>query len=303
MNTPVVNWMRFDPPRRKGVALHLGALALASLVVVVLLILALSQQPGLSVVLLLIGALLFSLPLPLLFYRLYALWQSGYWIGREGLRLRWGLRLVDLPYEKILDVARAEELEGDLVLPRWSWPGGLVGQNQDAELGVVEFMAAEPQALVLIGTEERVFAISPEATQDFVATYKRESERGSLRPMLARSVAPSFVLVEAWGSLTNRRLLIAGAGLGLGLLVLVGILAPGLQAVSLGFAADGQPLAPVAGVQLFLLPALNLFFYMGNFVLGLLFYREAQGAHFSTLLWGSSLVTGLFFLGAILFSL
>lgn len=87
------------------------------------------------------------------------------------------------------------------------------------------------------------------------------------------------------------------------LLLLVGVLAPNLETATLGFAADGQPLPAVAGVQLFLLPALNLFFYMGNFILGLLFYREPHGALISHLLWGSSLLTSLFYIGGVLFSL
>ena len=73
--------------------------------------------------------------------------------------------------------------------------------------------------------------------------------------------------------------------------------------MSLGFAASGEALPAVAGVQLFLLPALNLFFYMGNFILGLLFYREPRGMLISYLLWGTSLATSLFLLGAVIFSL
>jgi hypothetical protein len=296
-------WLLFVPPRRKGLLLLVGAMLVAGVVVIILLTLALSQPAGLGVIAMLVGALLFSLPIPLLLYRLYTLLQSGYWVGREGLRIRWGLRLLDLPFDQIVDVARADELEAALELPRWSTPGSVTGQRQDEELGAVEFMAADKDKLVLLGTKERVYVISPEDPQDFVNVYKRESERGSLRPIKARSVAPSFVLVEAWGERRVPALLGAGAALALALLVLVGVIAPGRAAISLGFGADGAPLPEVAGVQLFLLPALNLFFYMGNFVLGLLFYREARGLQFSYLLWGSSLFTSVLFLIAIVVSL
>jgi hypothetical protein len=120
---------------------------------------------------------------------------------------------------------------------------------------------------------------------------------------MPRSVLPSFVLAEAWAEPRVPALLVAGAVLALALLVLVAVLTPQLEAVSLGFGPDGLPLAPVAGVQLFLLPALNLFFYMGNFVLGLLIYREPQGIRLSTIIWAGSLLTSLLFLAAILFSL
>jgi hypothetical protein len=217
--------------------------------------------------------------------------------------LRWGLRVVDLPYDDIVDVALAEELEKPLELPRWVWPGSVVGQRLDAELGQVEFLASGSDQLVALGTKDHIFVISPEKALEFVQIYKRESERGSLRPLAARSLQPVFVLVEAWAEVQTRRLLIAGGLFALGLLILVGILAPNLESVSLGFGPSGQALPPVTGVQLFLLPALNLFFYMGNFVLGLLFYREPRGALISHLLWGSSLVTSFFYLGAVLFSL
>jgi hypothetical protein len=283
--------------------LHISALLLIFALLAVLLTVVVSQPAGFLVVVLLILALLFSLLLPLLFYRLYSLVKSGYWVSRDGLRLRWGLRQVDLPHAAIVDVARVGELENFIAPPRWTWPGALVGLVHEAELGDVEFMAADKQDLVLLGTKERVYAISPQNSRDFVAAVKREALRGSLRALRPRSVSASFVLVEAWAKKRTRALLIAGGVLSLGLLLLVGLLAPGLPSVSLGFGADGLPLTPVAGVQLFLLPALNLFFYMGNLMLGLLFYREPNGVNFSYLLWGSSLFASILFLGAILFSL
>ena len=295
--------IRFDPARRRGSILHVTVLLLLTLVVGGMLTLAILLPPGFLPVLLLVGALIMSLSLPLLFYRLYSLLQSGYWVARAGLRLRWGLRQVDLPHAAILDVARAEELENPIMLPRLAWPGALLGQVQDKELGLVEFLGSELKDLVLLGTKERVYAISPQNPEEFVITYKRESERGSLRSLRARSISPSFVLFEAWSVRSLRRLLVTGAILSLVMLFLVSLLAPGLDTISLGFAADGSALKPVAGVQLFLLPALNLFFYMGNFMLGLLFYRETKGVNFSYLLWGCSLFTSLLFFGAVLFSL
>lgn len=294
---------RFDPSRRSGLILHISGLALIFLIVISLLSFAISQPAGLPAILVLLLTLLLALALPILFYRLYALVKSGYWVSREGLQLRWGLRQVDLPYASIVDVARVAELENELGFPRWIWPGAVSGQVENPELGTVEFLAADRLDLVLVGSKDRVYAISPQYAKDFVATLKRESLRGSLRPLRPRSISPSFVLVEAWSKRPVRRLLLAGAGLAVGLLLLVAILAPNLAAVSLGFNADGTPLPSVAGAQLFLLPALNLFFYVGNLMLGMLFYREERGTYFSTLLWGSSLVSSVLFLGGILSSI
>lgn len=294
---------RFDPPRRRGLAIHFGALAVCVTAVISLLFFASAQPTALTSVLLLIGALLFSLPLPLLFYRLYALLQSGYWFGREGVRLRWGLRQIDLPHDAIVDVAHADELENPIHLPRWSWPGSVAGEVKDPELGLLEFLSSEKEGLVLLGTKNRVYVISPNDPQKFLDLYKQESERGSLRPFRSRSISPSFVLVEAWEQPRARQLLVAGAALALGLLLLVGILVPGLPSVSLRFSADGLPLPAVAALQLFLLPALNMFFYVGNLFFGLLFFREPKGLNFSYLLWASSLFTNLLFLGAVLVSI
>ncbi|HLD93384.1 MAG TPA: PH domain-containing protein [Anaerolineales bacterium] len=296
-------WIRFDPPHRKGYLLNLAALLVDFFLIAALLVFSLGQPPGLIVVVVLLGALLLSVPLPILMYRLYSLWRSGYWVGRDGVRLRWGLRLVDLPYDEIIDVASADELEHPIGFPRWTWPGSVVGQLVDSELGPVEFLASDTRRLVLIGTKKLVFAVSPQEQGEFIEAYKHESERGSLRPLAAYSVQPIFVLVEAWAELQSRRLLVAGGVMAMVLLLLVGVLAPNLETATLGFAADGQPLPAVAGVQLFLLPALNLFFYMGNFILGLLFYREPHGALISHLLWGGSLLTSLVYIGGVLFSL
>src|SRR3990172_460728 len=141
--------IRFDPARRRGSILHVTVLLLLTLVVGGMLTLAILLPPGFLPVLLLVGALIMSLSLPLLFYRLYSLLQSGYWVARAGLRLRWGLRQVDLPHAAILDVARAEELENPIILPRLAWPGALLGQVQDEELGLVEFFGSELKDLVL----------------------------------------------------------------------------------------------------------------------------------------------------------
>lgn len=295
--------LQFDPPRRRGTGLHVSAALLVLVVAGMLFGLALAQPPGVLGILLLVAGSLVSLVLPFLFYRLYCLHKSGYWISRDGLRLRWGLRAVDLPYDTIVDVARWAELEAPPALPRAIWPGSVLGQVQDAELGRVEYMASDKTRLVLLGTAERVYVLSPEKDQQFVAALKRESLRGSLRPLKARSAAPSFVVVEAWAESLPRRLMAIGAGLALALLLLVGVVAPGLPGINLGFAGDGSPLPAITGSQLLLLPGLNLLFYVGNLLLGLLFFREPGGESISVLLWGSSLLTSALFLGAIVVSI
>ena len=64
-------------------------------------------------------------PLPLFTYRLYSLWRSTYVVARDGMRLRWGLRVEDIPISDILWVYRADEVEFSPSLPLLRWPGNL----------------------------------------------------------------------------------------------------------------------------------------------------------------------------------
>jgi hypothetical protein len=264
--------------------------------------LASQSPPGLLVVVLLILSVIAGFLFPIFFYRLYALLRSEYSLDREGLRLRWGLRQIDLPHDQIVDVALAEELHAPPDSPRWQWPGSVMGIIQDGELGAVEYMASEKEGHVLLGTSKGIFVISPENPAEFLAVYHREAERGSIVEMKARSVVPSFIFNEAWADPSVRRLLIAGASLAAALLLLVGILAPGLESVPLGFAPTGGPLEEVSASQLFLLPAINLVFALASFLLGLILYRESENALIAKLVWGSTLFVGFLFLVAILIS-
>jgi hypothetical protein len=301
MPTPHAEGWKIVPlPRTRGLLLHVGGIVLCALLIGFMLTGIGLAGAGLSLILLLVASLLASLLLALLLFRAYGLWRAGYWISRAGLRLRWGNRQVDLPYDAVLDLAAANEIDAPPQPPRWSWPGSITGVRQDPELGRVEFMAAEADKLVYIGTEAGVYVISPENPAAFLRIYRDQEERGSLRAMPSRSIAPTFALGEAWNDLRLRRLLITGAALAVLLLVLVGAIAPGRESVSLGFDADGQPLPVLPGTALFLLPALNLLFFFGNLLVGLLVYRGREQTEFTQLLWGGSLATGVFFLMGVL---
>jgi hypothetical protein len=298
----MTDWIRFHAPKRRGIVLHAAVLLGLTASIAGMLSLASQSPPGLLVVVLLILSVIAGFLFPIFFYRLYALLRSEYSLDREGLRLRWGLRQIDLPHDQIVDVALAEELHAPPDSPRWQWPGSVMGITQDEELGAVEYMASEKEGHVLLGTSKGIYVISPENPAEFLAVYHREAERGSIVEMKARSVVPSFIFNEAWADPSVRRLLIAGASLAAALLLLVGILAPGLESVPLGFAPTGGPLEEVSASQLFLLPAINLVFALASFLLGLILYRESENALIAKLVWGSTLFVGFLFLVAILIS-
>jgi len=147
----------------------------------------------------------------------------------------------------------------------------------------------------------RVFAISPADPDEFLRTYQRLSELGSLTPLPARSLYPAFLLARVWASKPARYLLLGGLILSLGLLVVVSLIVPSRPAISLGFNPDGTPTDLVPSVRMLLLPFLNSFFYLADLLAGLFFYRREGGQALAYLLWGSGVLTATFFLGAVIF--
>ena len=294
-------WTRFLAPRIRGIVVHSLALIAILTAVSVMVTIASENLAALESVLLLIASVVLSLVFPIFAYRFYALLQSEYAIGREGLVLRWGLRQVRLPHEMILDSIVVSDLVNVPAMPRWRWPGSVLGKIEDEELGSIEFMAADISKLVFIGTLDRVYAISPESPAEFLHALRDASERGSLEKGKIISVEASFVLSQAWAEKTVRILLLSGALLALSQLVVAGIVLQGRADISLGFTAQALPKAPVIAAQLYLLPVLNIVIYMGNFLLGLVLYREGDKGLMAKLIWASSLLSGLLFMAAILY--
>ena len=121
--------------------------------------------------------------------------------------------------------------------------------------------------------------------------------------MPARSVYPSFVMLDAWQSPLARYFWIAGLLLNIGLLVWVSLQAPTLPDIPLGFTTTGAPLESVSGLQLILLPVISFVLFFVGWVAGLFFYRRPQQKVLSFILWGSSTLTALLFLVGVLFIL
>lgn len=281
----------FRPPRRRGLFLHalaaIGFLAGSA----VSLIFALQQQgEGIFVVLLLISLALF-IPLPVVSYRGYALYNAGYTLERDGLRLRWGLRAEDIPLPDVEWVRPASDLGFNLPLPPFSFPGAIVGVRDVEELGKVEFMASDLDTLLLIAAPHKVYAISPEDTRGFVRTFQTAIEMGSISPLQAYSAEPAAFARRVWDDRPARVFLIAGLVLTIALLILVALSIPGYTTVSLGFDAHGAPLEPVPAQLLLLLPVLGIFAFIANLTLGLFFYRHDADRPVAFMLWIASAFT------------
>jgi hypothetical protein len=293
------------PPRRLGLVFQGGAIAALAAAGLWGLWQATQARFGPVFLLYLLPALLAFALVPILAYRAYAMWRAAYVLERDGLRLNWGLRAEDIPMDTVKWVRPAGELQPPLPLPILRWPGAVLGVRRLPDGGQVEFLAAQSRPLVLVATSDRIYAISPHDPGEFLHTFQRFTELGSLTPFPARSIYPTFLLARVWASRPARYLLLAGLALSLILLVWVTLIIPARTDISLGFAADGSPDDRVPSVQLLLLPVLNSFFFLADVLGGLFFYRAEGGPQANVkmplayVLWGSGVLTALLFLGAV----
>jgi hypothetical protein len=293
----------FRPPLRMAIIFH--TLAIMVLAAVTLLGFGKAFQAAVGPVFLfyLIVAMAAVGLIPIFIYRFYALRHASYVLERDGLHLWWGLRGEDIPMDKVLWVRSAESLGYRLPRPFLYWPGCVLGERRLAEAGKVEYMAAQTKDLILVGTEGRIYAISPKNPKEFLQTFQRLTELGSLSPVRANSIYSSFLLARFWSDLTARYMLIAGLALSLVLLVWSGLSVPGREQVALRLSASGAAISYVPSVQLLLLPILNGLFLGVDFFGGLFFYRKAESQVYAYALWGSGVITSLLFLMAVFFIL
>lgn len=291
----------FPPSKRFGLIVHgilLLALACASGWGFINLTRA---QVGPSFVTYLLVALLSFAPIPFFAYRAYALYKADYYIDRDSLAVLWGLRVEDIPLTDIEWMRPAGDLSHPLALPRFRYPGAVLGTRRHADLGLVEFIASDTRNIILIATSKRVIAISPRDAGALVRTFARATELGSLTPAEPVSVYPSFIITQAWENSAVRFLWTTGFLLNLGLIVWVGILIPSLGRIPFGFDAFGAPNNPTSSGQLILLPLLSGLLFIAGMVAGLYFYRWERTRPLSVIVWGSSALSALLFLMAVLF--
>jgi hypothetical protein len=293
----------FRPVRRAGTIFQAAFLAIFIFAGVAGFWLAFQVSIGPAFLLSLLPVLIAFISVPVLAYRFYALQQATYALEREGISLRWGLRIEEIPIANVLWVNLAAELSTQPPPPRLYWPGGVLGHRHLAGIGEVEFLASSTKDLVVIATSGKYYAISPETPETFVLAYQRCIEMGSLFPLPSRSVYPTFILSRVWQSRQARRLLLSGALLSLALLIWVSLAIPSRSQVMFGFRPDGLSgdMAPAA--RLLLLPILNTFFFLSDLFLGLFFFRREESEPIAYLLWGAGALTPLLFLMAVGFML
>jgi hypothetical protein len=291
----------FPPPRRRGRNIHVLLALLLAAIVATLALLAYRQPFGLYFTGLVVLAVLLFIPIPILVYRLYSLARANYSLDRDQLILTWGLRVEVIPVSDIEWVRPLSAMTKPFPLPFLRLPGALLGLRRHPDLGPIEFLASDEKSLLLVATSRQIFAISPEATADFLQDIQHSIEMGSLTPALPKSVYPSFVVAQAWDSALARYLWLAGFFVNIGLLAWVSLMAPSLGAVSLGFLSSGAPRPPSPGLALILLPIVSILFYLAGWGTGLMLYRNEDRRPMAYILWTSGLVSSLLFMLAVLF--
>ncbi len=254
-------------------------------------------------------ALILPIPLPWLIYRLRALRTAQYNLERDGIRLHWGMRIEEIPMDKVLWIRLAEDDTAHLIVPTLRLPGTIVGNGarrlHDGSLAevVVEFMASQTKNLVLLATPERVFALSPSDPITFIQTFYDLTEFGSLNPIPARSVFPTYLPAGVMRSNAMRVLLAIGVTLNLALIIAVVAVTATRYNLSISFSPTGVPLALMPSKALWLLPFVNTALFLIDWGIGFFFFRTEKNRSIAFMLWGNSVFATILFLGALYYIL
>ncbi len=296
-----MNVGHFPPPKRRGLIVH-GSIVVVLTVIVFVGFINLSRaEVGPQFLIALLVSLLSFAPIPFFLYRAYSLWRADYHMDRDSLAINWGLRVEDIPLTDIEWMRPADDLTNPLVLPSLPLPGGLLGVRRHPDLGIVEFLAADAGKLLLIATAKRVFVISPEDPASLTQTFARATELGSLAPVEAKSIYPSFVVTQAWESGLARYLWLTTIFLNLGLFIWASLIIPATPRIALGPQFVGSVLETVPSSQLIIFPVASFLLAMAGWIAGLYFYRWERERVLAFIVWGSNMLTSLLFLLAVLF--
>ena len=293
----------FNPPRRPGIIFHISVLLVLSAAGIWALWQAASTDIGPAFLFHLLLALLTVVVFPLVAYRAYALQSGSYTMERNGIHLRWGMRLETIPMDKVAWAHRVEDLSAPIPRPWLRWHGAVLGVRRLPGGEELEYMAATTRGVVVIAAGERYYAISPDDPDAFLLAYQRFSEMGSLDPLPALAQHPTFIFAQVWRTPAARALVLAGLILCIVVLGWVSFVIPTREQVHMGFYPDGTPGALAPSVQLLLLPVLCTLLYVVDLFLGMFFFRRRDTQPLSYLLWGSGVLMPLLSVVALFFIL
>jgi hypothetical protein len=294
--------MEFHPPRPAGLALNLIAI-LVLLSAALIGVIQISSAPLSLLTVLWISLPLAGVPLSLfLLYEVYGLIRAGYHVDRDGLRVRWGWAVEDLPIGEILSVRIVSRAESLQPLAGLRWPATAVGSLAREDGAKTDyFVSLARDDLVAVDAKDQTLILSPHDPARFVETYHQATMLGSLQPLARVSQRPRFAVAELLADRMGRLLLLAGIILPLTLLGYLAFRAPDLPAqVPFGFDPQGAPATFAPPGRLLLLPLIGGLCWLFNFSLGLWLYRQPAQRFLSYFLWTASIAVGILFWGATL---
>ena len=236
-------------------------------------------------------------------YRLYGLLTARYRIDRNGLRLRWGLRVEQAPLSDVVLQRVPESLRSSLQPGRglW-WPGCVVGERQVEAVGRIEFLSTRPaNEMLFVSTSGKTLAVSPPDPQAFLDAFVQATRLGPLQMVAPVSLRPEFFSARLWEDRAARWLILLGLALPIGLLGYLGVAsthAPAL--VPFGFDPTGQPSLLAPPSRLLFLPLIAGLCWVVDAVLGSFLYRSERDRLLAYGMWGLAVVVGILFWGATL---
>jgi Bacterial PH domain len=260
-------------------------------------------ETDLSFLFYILGALIAIGLTPMAIYQIFALERARYTLARDGISIYWGLRREEIPINVVNWVGSADQNRMKLSKPFFRFPGAVLGVQTQPDGKTMEFLAARDSGLVLIMTADRIYAISPMNEDEFLQTYRRLAEFGSLAPIPPISDYPTALLARAWADRAARITAVCSIVMALGLIVWVAITIPSHPQTALRLNSNGSPVELVPGIRILLLPVVNTFFFIADMLLGLFFYSRTDTQSLSYLMWVSSTLTSLLFYVATYFIL
>jgi hypothetical protein len=285
----------FPPPKRTGLIVH-GAILLVLTIITIIGFINLSNADvGPTFLTALLVSLIAFIPIPFFAYRAYSLWRADYFIDRDSLAIHWGLRVEDIPLNDIEWIRPADDLTNPLTFPSLALPGGLLGVRRHPDLSTVEFLASDSKKLLLVATAKKIFVISPDDPASLTQTFARATELGSLAPVEAKSVYPSFVFTQAWSNSLVRYLWLVTLLLNIGLFIWASFIIPSASQVIFGQRPEPSPSS-----QLIIFPVASLLLAVAGWIAGLYFYRWERERILAFIVWGSGTLASLLFLLAVL---
>lgn len=236
-------------------------------------------------------------------YRVHGLLTARYVLDRNGLGIRWGQAIEEIPLP-LVHLVRPDEGERRQLRPRpgLRWPGCVVGSARSEDLGEVEFFSTGgPDRMLLVRTDSRTLAISPPDLDAFQRAFVAASRQGVLDPIEPRSERPDLFPARLWRDPVARALLVPGVGLPLMLLGFLGLRAGSLPPlVPFGFDPAGNPNPLVPPGRLLILPLVGGLWWGVNLAIGTGFYRKAEDRTLAHAVWGATILVELLAWGAAL---